>query len=555
MTTQPQGFWEAGDLISLARMLLLTTQRGPAPSSTNAAGYDADTDTTWVPYGGAPLAGLRGYDSTTGRQWFTYKEGDHIIVESVSLPEDAPASVPSLRTLVDPANLPRFTETPVPTVTGGSGAGAVIDSIVVTDGRITEVRWGNPRGSGYQVGDVLTFAQGTLAIEYTLTVADVASGIIQNFDGVSIGDSRAGNEDRVGATGNHGHTADQLNIQTDGPANVGSLRTLDRAGLTPAQRALAASPGNHEHSDYTAVVFDASGTWTKPADADVRTNVPVLIFAIGGGGGGAHGSDPAFFSEGALYGGGGGGGGGALSVGIYSWAELDATLNITIGAGGDGGAIAAQNGSNGGNTRVLDASNAEMLQSGGGLGGRNARESSTGGDGGLGGTPRFRLGKLAVSYGTIRGGVGGHGTWGRVVGSGADTTLAHNQDPSDAACGAGGGGGGGSVNQDSNDALGNTPNASDPGASGGGGGVHTTLTGIETIRNFAPTIGDGGNGGNATKTNTNTFTTTAGADGAAPGGGGGGGGGFGVPDTSDRVLSAGGDGANGRVVIMYMPRI
>lgn len=89
--------------------------------------------------------------------------------------------------------LGKFTTTPVPTVSGGSGTGATITSITVnTSGQITGVTW-DSGGTGYASGDVIVFTQGELKGRYTLVAADVnATGVLQNLSGKTISDIGSG---------------------------------------------------------------------------------------------------------------------------------------------------------------------------------------------------------------------------------------------------------------------------------------------------------------------------------------------------------------------------
>ena len=79
-----------------------------------------------------------------------------------------------------------FTATPVAVVNGGSGTGATIASMTVdASGDITAVNWASG-GSGYVVGDAIIFTQGLVSSSYTLVLANVTAGVLQNLTGVTI---------------------------------------------------------------------------------------------------------------------------------------------------------------------------------------------------------------------------------------------------------------------------------------------------------------------------------------------------------------------------------
>ena len=79
-----------------------------------------------------------------------------------------------------------FTATPVPTISGGSGSGAIVDSTTVnSDGEITGVVW-DSGGEDYEEDDVLTFTQGTATGTYILLEDDVDSGVLQDLSSKTI---------------------------------------------------------------------------------------------------------------------------------------------------------------------------------------------------------------------------------------------------------------------------------------------------------------------------------------------------------------------------------
>lgn len=256
--------------------------------------------------------------------------------------------------------------------------------------------------------------------------------------------------------------------------------------------------------------FRANGTWTKPVGARF---VEVLVVGGGGGGqgGGASVSTSSIFTSG-----GAGGDGGLVSRGFFRAEDLPATVPITIGAGGTGGAgesldgtVAAANGVGGG-TSYFGASTAPILVAlGGGSGRLNKTQYSATLPSGQKGNCGF--GGQVWSAGPIRTERGYGGGMYAAGGGGAgrsytNTTVIFPGQPG----GAGGlGNNGGAVGAAAPAGRANT------GATGGGGGGGNA---------------DGANGGNG-----------------APGGGGGGGGARGVTDTVK-----GGNGGTGGAGLVYI---
>jgi hypothetical protein len=125
------------------------------------------------------------------------------------------------------------------------------------------------------------------------------------------------------------------------------------------------------------VVFKTPGTysWTVPNGVTL-----IWVTIVGGGGGGGGGSS----SSSGGYGGGGGGGG--IIYHLPLKVSPGKTLTITVGAGGNGGAV-DYNGANGGNSQITgDDLGLNPIAYGGGGGG--AGTSNAYGSGGPGGTIR-----------------------------------------------------------------------------------------------------------------------------------------------------------------------
>jgi len=278
--------------------------------------------------------------------------------------------------------------------------------------------------------------------------------------------------------------------------------------------------------------FTSSGTWNK----DARTQM-VTIYGWSGGGGGGSGRQGLT----TLAGGGSGGSCGAFS--FTTPAEFfGSSETVTIGAGGSGGAAqtsASTNGNNGNNggssyigyTGATTASAAPNIGIGGNggstgtvgghvstfyiSGASNQVQTSGGGNAANGSSALTQI--LSPSMGPGAGGAGADSTTARQGGTGAPIVGA----PSLITILAGGAGGieGGTINgSDGNPALSSGTGGILCGGSGGGGG------GGQSVGSSA---GNGGKGG-------------------LPGGGGGGGGGS-INGTNS---GAGGDGANGKIIVV-----
>jgi len=261
-----------------------------------------------------------------------------------------------------------------------------------------------------------------------------------------------------------------------------------------------------------------SYSWTPPTGVN---SVNLLIVAGGGGGGSRHA--------------GGGGAGGVLN--LSNIAITSNPIDISVGAGGSGGAAAStggNTGSNGSNTVVSGTGITTRTAIGGGGGGYGAGTNS-GGSGAGGG-----------SSGAGGAGTSGQGNAGSAGGTNGSTFWV-----------GGGGGGAGGAGETS---------TSTKGGNGGAGleltwmssDIYTNL-GVSVLSNQKYYIGGGGGGG----TDSNSFT---GGSGGVGGGGagstgtgsvynattnsGGGGGGSGISGVGTGSFK-GGDGGSGVVVLRY----
>jgi len=264
--------------------------------------------------------------------------------------------------------------------------------------------------------------------------------------------------------------------------------------------------------------FTADGTWTKPAGAKT---VDVYLFGAGGGGGSGNSAD----NNGN---GGGGGGGGGFVYKRFRADALSATEAVVVGVGGTGGASVSSGTNPGLNGTAGEASSFGtnlLVANGGSLGVGGA--SGDPGDAGAGGTQ-------TLGEATAAGGAGGAGGGAGSGGSAASDLTTGVPSPR-------GGGGGGGCN-----------GANTSGGAGGGfsgsyvkaGGAAATAGAATDSDLLIGGVGGGGGGGKFS-----AGTADSGGAGGFPGGGGGGGGS--KDTTPDAGASgAGGNGADGLVVVI-----
>ena len=261
---------------------------------------------------------------------------------------------------------------------------------------------------------------------------------------------------------------------------------------------------------YQLYVNAGTYNFTKPSYAKL-----FYIICVAGGSGGGSGRRGAV---GTQCGGGGGGAGGSIFFGLLPAYMFPTTFNVTVGAGGLGGAGVTTDSTNG-NAGTLGGNS--LVDT---IGAKN--NTGTGG----GGTTTGGSGGGSSTWGIISGMAGGAG------GSGA----AGSSSSGSGGCGGGGGGGGISTTEGVfGGGLGITWRAfhgsNVPGASAGQNG------GDGYSKFFAG--GGGGGGGSSVTANGGN-----GGNGGWPGGGGGGGG----ASRDGFTSGAGGNGADGAVLIATM---
>lgn len=268
-----------------------------------------------------------------------------------------------------------------------------------------------------------------------------------------------------------------------------------------------------------SIDYAASGSLTLP------TVGYSFLRAIGLSAGGGGGSGRRGAAASARFGGGGGAGGSLTEV-QYTLAELialNATLTVTVGAGGTAGAAKTVDstdgaaGGNGGNTTLAMGATTilQALGGGAGSGGTNAAGSQ--------GSPSSALSSQWV------GGLGGNGSTSATAGSGAGAGM-----------GSGGGGAGGGIDASDVQRAGGATNgggrawSNNNGSSGGtaGGGAGGA----------APALSPGGIGGSGGGGGGGNSAGVGGSGGTGVRGGGGGGGGASVNGSNSGAGGAGGDG-------------
>lgn len=283
--------------------------------------------------------------------------------------------------------------------------------------------------------------------------------------------------------------------------------------------------------------FDASGTWNKPAGAQM---VRVVCVGAGGGGGGGVGG-----AAGTNRNGGSGGGGGYFTERWFRASDLGATVAITVGVGGTGGTGGSSANGGDGTAGGNSSFGSHVTAYGGGFGKGGVAGTATsggagGGSGGVGGNgattdstgglPASTAGSSGISgqgAGCVAGAnAGGSAEQGGGAGGGVTaTTVTTSGAGGGSIQGAGGGGAGGgrvAANTNFSAGVGGKVQGYSSGGGGAAGSVGTTGNpGTAGTAGNSTKCGTGGGGGGAGSTGNGGN----GGDGGALGGGAGGGGG------------------------------
>jgi hypothetical protein len=306
----------------------------------------------------------------------------------------------------------------------------------------------------------------------------------------------------------------------------------DPAVIEPATEDGWSLKGDETTEGFTDIqTFTADGTWTKPKIGGLST---VEVFMIGGGGGGGGGRRN---SGGNAACGGGGGAGASFLHFVLPISLFAATETVTVGQGGSGGAGRTTNidggaGSDGTQSKMTVNGVADVIVCGGGDGGSGGSTSATANGGQASNTTENSMG----GFGGTPGADGATNAGGSTADRSPQVITVYDRR------GASGGGGGGGVNA-----------AGTVGAGGNGGACYDLGQAVGGATSISPDNGNSkglvaafaGSGGGGAGGRASGGAAKAGGNGGLYGGGGGGGGGGQTQDSG-----AGGDGADGIVVVI-----
>jgi hypothetical protein len=362
-------------------------------------------------------------------------------------------------------------------------------------------------------------SQKTLGSKQLITASGVPVSYLNGYYGVAI---------TRGALGNPVESDIVIFVDDNNRVGIGTTtptEKLDLVGNAKVSGELKLAGTSTQYVDGTGAFqtlpttlineITSSGTWTKPVGAKM-----VEVIVIGAGGGGGSGRKRATGTSGT---GGGGGSGGATARQVFLASELTASVLVTIGTKGIGGAAVSADSTNG------------STGTAGGFTTFGSYLRANGGSPGTGGTVGTGTGGSISSGGHWIGTAGGASNISGTAGNGTDVVNNANLwSPT----GGGAGGGFSAANvafaggRGGNRVFGTTDNAGTGGANTGANGVSgTALVGLMKIG-----LGGGGGGANG----------GAGANGINGSGGGGGGAGIDATNNSGK----GGDGGDGLCVVV-----
>ncbi len=390
--------------------------------------------------------------------------------------------------------------------------------------------------------NIKTYA-GTLLYAKTVKAEATAD---QTIDDVTVDNSDTSYTVDIPAEGTHvlpditvtkpnGSTETWPSVKNYACTQINALLTADLISQLTDAQLQAVYEGRVTINEVTYTT-PGSTSYNKPSNL-----LFALVLAIGAGGGGGGGQRR---TAGTAAGGGGGGANGALCRRLITNAEIVVAQTVVVGAGGTGGAGRTTDGTQNGGSAGGSSSFGSFVVAPGGNG------ASTGT--GTGGT--LPLNSACTPQGVKNNHLGGGGAnGGSSAAGGAGTTMAGSSTV--IATGAGGGGGatngggttagaGGNGGRNFNAAYSLTTAATGGAANtNGGNGADNTLLHISLGQDLT-TIGYGNPGGGGGASITGNGGN--GGNGGKYGMGGGGGGGCLQPFTS----GAGGNGADGCVVVI-----
>ena len=313
---------------------------------------------------------------------------------------------------------------------------------------------------------------------------------LNNFIGIALEGGNADDTIMVQTeglvTGLSGLTAGSFYYVSSVAGGLSATESKIKIGLAISTTTLLLTKGAGGLSSIIEV-FDANGTYTKKTGAKV-----VEVICIGAGGGGGKGCVTSSSSSANRHGG-TGGGGGSITRKIMRASDLEATIAVTVGAGGAGATV--NDGGDGGNSSF--GVHLSAYGGGGGAVGGDDQGSSGGSGGGTGGAGGTGQGDSDTVGGiprpaTIIDAIAGQGApalkssagknseFGGASGGGASGSDSGTAGGSSLFAGPGGGSGGGKYFNNTDWFAGGAGGAINSYAAGGGGAGGATEGAVGT---------------------------------------------------------------------------